>query len=59
MLFAPVTVNSTIPVALVSLGGTSSLPVSLASKNCKTHLQILGIYPNELEFKKCFEETLE
>src|ERR671921_717537 len=33
MLSAPLLVNSAIPVALVSVAGTSSLPVSLASKN--------------------------
>jgi hypothetical protein len=31
----------------------------LASRICKTQLPLLGLYPDELEFKKCFEEMLE
>jgi hypothetical protein len=31
----------------------------LASRICKTQLPLLGLYPDELEFKKCFEVILE
>ncbi|PKB94860.1 hypothetical protein RhiirA5_437894 [Rhizophagus irregularis] len=32
---------------------------NLASRICKTQLPLLGLYPDELEFKKCFEVILE
>ncbi|CAB4492283.1 unnamed protein product [Rhizophagus irregularis] len=32
---------------------------NLTSRICKTQLPLLGLYPDELEFKKCFEVILE
>ncbi|CAG8780028.1 11257_t:CDS:2, partial [Rhizophagus irregularis] len=32
---------------------------NLASRICKTQLPLLGLHPDELEFKKCFEVILE
>ncbi|CAB4414541.1 unnamed protein product [Rhizophagus irregularis] len=56
--------------ALATLGNTSSSTTvsrsidtdsftNLASRICKTQLPLLGLYPDELEFKKCFEVILE